>query len=331
MPHLSFSLENIKALIPDAITIALLAGIESLLSAVIGDGMTGSRHKSNVELVAQGFGNLGSIFFGGIPATGAIARTATNAKTGAKTPFAGMIHAITLLLILLFFAPIVSKIPLAALAAVLVMVAWNMSEIDHFRYLLKAPKGDIAILLTAFLLTVFVDITIAVEVGMVLAAFVFMKKMSHVPKVISTSSLFEEDEEKEDPDAISKKRVPKGVEVYEINGPFFFGVADTLKDVLKNIELPPKVFILRMRKVPLIDATGLHALKEFILKCQSDKTPLILSGVKPEVLKNLKSYGLSNLVGEKKHPPAHRLSSAKSLRTPLKEKGLLSHRLYKER
>jgi sulfate permease, SulP family len=302
LPDFSLSLASIKHLIPDAITIALLAGIESLLSAVIADGMTGTRHKSNCELVAQGIANLGSVFFGGIPATGAIARTATNIKSGAKTPIAGMVHAITLFFIIFAFAPIIGHIPLAALSAVLVMVAWNMSEIGHWRYLIKAPLGDVAVLLCAFFLTVLVDLTVAVEVGMILAAFLFMKRMGDISKVMPVSTLFQEgkDEfpEKHDPDAISKKKVPEGVEVYEINGPFFFGVADSLKDILHDIKLPPKVFILRMRHVPVIDATAMNALKEFSFKCRKENTVLILSGVQGQPAKSIKKYGLEEWIGK---------------------------------
>lgn len=300
LPEMSFA--NFHKLIPDAITIALLAGIESLLSCVIADGMMGTRHKSNCELVGQGLANIGSIFFGGIPATGAIARTATNVKSGAKTPVAGMIHAVVLFLFILCLAPVVGKIPLAALSAVLVMVAWNMSEAGQFKHLFKAPIGDVIVLLSAFFLTVFVDLTIAVEVGMVLAAFLFMKRMADTSNVVTMSKLLHEETdefpEKKDPDAISKKKVPGGVEVYEINGPFFFGVADSLKDILHNIKSPPKVFILRMRKVPVLDATGMHALKEFYYKCKKENTVLVLSGVQPKPEKVLKKFGLSEIIGE---------------------------------
>lgn len=299
LPDLPSGLSSWRHLIPDAITIALLAGIESLLSAVIADGMMGGRHKSNCELVAQGFANLGSCFFGGIPATGAIARTATNIKTGGRTPIAGMIHAVTLLLILFAFAPIVSQIPMAALSAVLVMVAWTMSELGHFRRLLKAPLGDVAVLLTAFLLTVLVDITVALEVGMILAAFLFMKRVSDLSPVVP---LPEDDSgglmEEKDSDAISKKVVPPGVEVYEINGPFFFGIADSLQNVLSNLERAPKVFILRMRKVPAIDSTGLHALDEFYDKCKRTGTHLVLSGVKGALAESISDFGLQQKVGK---------------------------------
>lgn len=301
LPAFSISFSNWHNLISDAITIAFLAGIESLLSAIVADGMAGTKHRSNCELMAQGVANIGSVIFGGMPATGAIARTATNIKTGGKTPVAGMIHSLTLFLILLAFAPIVSQIPLAALSAVLMMVAWNMSEIEHFRHLFKAPLGDIAVLMTTFLLTVLVDLTVAVEVGMILAAFLFMKRMADISKVTSLAVLEKEASEtieKYDPDAIEKKHIPKGVEVYEITGPFFFGVADSLKQVLSNLELPPKVFILRMRKVPVIDASGMHALREFYYRCHREDTILLLSGVSDSLEKSLKTFGVIDLIGK---------------------------------
>jgi sulfate permease, SulP family len=301
-PALPTAFADWHSLIPDAITIALLAGIESLLSAVVADGMMGGKHKSNCELVAQGIANLGSCVFGGIPATGAIARTATNVKTGATTPVAGMIHALTLFLIVLALAPIVSMIPMAALSAVLVMIAWNMSEVKRFRHLLKAPLGDVAVLLSTFLLTVLVDLTVAVEVGMILAAFLFMKRTSELSSAVTLSKLVEENGggllEEKDPDTISKKKVPLSVEVYEINGPFFFGIADSLQNVLTNMELPPKVFILRMRKVPAVDASGLHALNEFYDRCQRTGTVLLLSGVKDRLAEEFKSFGVEKTIGK---------------------------------
>jgi SulP family sulfate permease len=300
IPDIPFDVEMWRALIPDAIVIAFLAGIESLLSAVIADGMTGSRHRSNCELVGQGIGNFGSILFGGIPATGAIARTATNIKSGAKTPLAGMIHAVALFFILYLFAPAVSLMPLGALAAMLFMICWNMCEIDRFKRLLKAHKGDVTVMLTAFFLTVLVDITVAVEVGMILAAFLFMKRMSDLSRVVPVASLMDEkveEDKRRDPDAISKKVVPKGVEVYEINGPFFFGIADHLQRVLHELESPPKVFVLRLRYVPVIDASGLHALDEFHDKCKRAGISLILSGVKGKLAEELKEAGVQGRVG----------------------------------
>ena len=292
LPHFSFTFSEIHHMIPDALTIAFLAGIESLLSAMVADGMAGTRHRSNGELMAQGIANIGSVLFGGIPATGAIARTATNIKMGAKTPLAGMIHATTVLLIVLLFAPLVSLIPIAALAAILVMVAWNMSELSHFRHLFKAPIEDIAILLTTFLLTVFVDLTVGVTVGMVLALFLFMKKMASVTEkgrlTVADKWLSEREEEL----PFDRRKLPPHVEIYEITGPLFFGVADTLKNILPNLEFPPKVFILRLGKVPLIDASGMNALKEFHHMCLKDGTTLYLTEACPEVKKSLKKFGL---------------------------------------
>ncbi len=300
LPHVDFA--QLRALVPEAFTIAMLGAIESLLSAVVADGMTGGRHRSNIELIAQGTANVASVIFGGIPATGAIARTATNVRSGAKTPVAGIVHAMTLGAFMFFLAPLASAIPLAALAAVLVIVAWNMAEVDHFRTLLRAPKSDIAVLLTAFLLTVLVDLTVAVEVGLVMAAMLFMRRMSEVTDVraiLEDSS--DEDSvilpEGRDPDATANKQVPRGVKVFEINGPFFFGVADKLKDTLDNIDSPPKLFILRMRRVPAIDATGLHALEEFWSKCARHGTVLLLSGLREQPLAAIERVGLADKIG----------------------------------
>lgn len=302
LPTLQGALSNWDQLVAAAFTIAFLAGIESLLSAIVADGMTGRRHKSNCELMAQGVANIGSVLFGGIPATGAIARTATNIKSGAQSPLAGMIHAFTLLLIVLFLAPIVSQIPIAALSAVLMMVAWNMSELGHFRHLFKAPLADVAVLLTTFFLTVIVDLIVAIEIGMILAAFLFMKRISDLSRIVPLKDLAEENG-KPDPDSIESRQIPSGVEVYEITGLFFFSLADTLKGVLSNLETPPKAFILRLRKIPIIDASGMHALGEFYHKCQREKTSLILSGVNPTVHKALKKFGLVDLIGEKQILP----------------------------
>lgn len=283
-------------LMPDAITIALLAAIEALLCAVIADGMTGRKHKSNCELVAQGFANLGSVFFGGIPATGAIARTVTNVKTGARTPLAGMVHALVLFLIILALAPLVSLVPLPCLSAVLIMIAWNMCELDRFRHLLRAPLGDVAVMLTAFFLTVLVDITVAVEVGMILAAFLFMKRMSDMSAIVPATTLLKETDK--DTDALDKKHIPPDVEIYEINGPLFFGIADTLQTVLDTIEKHPKVFILRMRHVPVVDASGLNALDQFYEKCQRHHITLLLSGVKDHLAKSFTKFGVNKKIGK---------------------------------
>jgi len=303
-PHLPmFSVALMRDLIPDATTIALLCAIESLLAAVVADGMTGFRHRSDQELVAQGAANIASAFFFGVPATGAIARTVANIKNGGSTPIAGMLHAAFLLLFMIVLAPAANLIPLPSLAAILVMVAWNISEIDHFRNLLRAPKSDVLVLLTTFGLTVFADLTIAVGVGMVLASMLFMRRMSEVSRVGAiTREMADGDDEtiigdQKDPESLSKRAVPRGVEVFEINGPFFFGVADRLKDTLNQFERPPRVFILRMRNVPHIDATGLHALEEFHTKCSRQGIRLLLSGVHAQPLFAFVQSGFDSVVG----------------------------------
>jgi sulfate permease, SulP family len=302
-PHVpGLSLALIRELIPSAMTIAILCAIESLLSAVVADGMTGYRHRSDQELVAQGVANIASACFFGLPATGAIARTAVNVKNGGRTPMAGMLHAVVILVLMMALAPLAKAVPLPTLAAVLILVAWNIAEIDHFRSLLRAPPPDVLVLLATFGLTVFTDLTIGVGVGMVLAAFLFMKRMAEVSAVNGIREQLEEDQETErpdpkDPGAIVEKRVPHGVEVYEINGPFFFGMADTLKDTLRQLERPPRVFVLRMRYVPHIDATAMHALEEFFDKCRRQGTVLLLGGVHVRPLFELTKSGLLNRIG----------------------------------
>lgn len=303
LPHFIVSWDMLRRLFPDALTIAFLAGSKALLSAIVADGMIGGRHKANCELVAVGIGNIGSVLFGGIPATAVIARTAANIKTGGRTPISGMIHSAVIFLIIFFGAPLASKIPIAALSATLVVIAYQMCEKERFLHLLRAPVGDIVVLLTSFLITVLIDVTVAVEVGIVLAAFLFVKRMSDLSGAVSVAEMFDEkDEEAEvlerkDPQAIDKKIIPKGVEVYEINGPFFFGITTRLKDILDSMEKPPKVFILRMRNVPVIDASGMYALKEFYLKCKKDKTELFLSGVRHETYKTLKKFHMVEQIG----------------------------------
>jgi len=302
MPSLpSFSWEQIQAVFPAAITIAMLGAIESLLSAVVADSMTGHRHRSNVELISQGLANIGSIIFGGIPATGAIARTTANIKMGAKTPMAGIIHAVTLLLIMLLFAKAAAKIPLPALAGVLVFVAWNMSELDHFYAILKGQKSDAVLLLITFLLTVFIDLTVAVGVGVVLSAVLFLKKMSDNTSVEICQILLEENEheysEKRDSDLLFRKDVPPGVVIFEISGPFFYAIADRLLEGLRQLPDKPRFFILRMRKVPAIDATGVQALKDFAQKCRKEHIVFILSGIKETVAPILDQAGVLEVVG----------------------------------
>jgi SulP family sulfate permease len=293
---------RVQALVPEAMTIAMLAAMESLLCCVVADGMIGGRHKSNVELVAQGVGNIASGFFGGIPATGAIARTAVNVKTGGRTPLAGIVHALFVAICMLALAPLASRIPMSVFASVLVVVAYNMSEKDHFTHLLRAPRSDVLVLLTTFALTVLMDLTIAVGVGMVLAAMLFMKRMAEVTNVGALRDEIEETgpeiPELVDPNAVARRAVPGGVEVYEINGPFFFGVADRLKDTLRGLERPPRVFILRMRRVSAIDATGMHALDEFHDKCRKQGTQLLLAGVHAQPIYAMTKYGLVDKIGE---------------------------------
>jgi sulfate permease, SulP family len=301
VPEISFGM--VQDLVPAATTIALLCAIESLLSAVVADGMTGYRHRSDGELVAQGLANIGSALCFGLPATGAIARTAANIKAGGTTPVAGILHAVILLLFMLLLADFAKLIPLAALSAVLLMVAWNISEIDHFRALLRAPRADILVLLTTFGLTVFTDLTIGVGVGMVLASLLFMKRMAETTRMAGIREEIEEGMETEafdpkDPARVRERKVPAGVEVYEVNGPFFFGVADRLKDTLSMLERPPKVFILRLRYVPHIDATGLHALEEFLFKCRRQGTTLLLGGVHVQPLFEMGKVGLLEQIGE---------------------------------
>ena len=277
----TITLGVLRELSGPALTIALLAAIESLLSAVVADGMIGSRHRSNMELVAQGVANIASPLFGGIPATGAIARTATNVKNGARTPVAGLIHALTLLLITLFFGRWAAKIPMTVLAAILVVVSYNMSEWRRFRGELRAPRSDVAVLLVTFALTILVDLTVAVEVGMVLAAFLFMKRMSEVTNTSLVTGEFGDVEESEegDPGATGLRVVPEGVDIYEIDGPFFFGAAESFKSALGNVARRPRVLIIRMRRVPAIDSTGLAALRDVVHRSRQEGTQVILSDV----------------------------------------------------
>ena len=295
-----FEWDTVRALVPAAFTIAFLAGVESLLCAVVADGMTGRRHRSNCELVAQGVANLGSAAFGGLPATGAIARTATNIRAGARTPVAGMLHAVFLLLFMLALAPLAAWIPLASLAAVLMIVAWNMSEIERFRHLMLAPPGDRVVLLLTFFLTVLVDLTVAIEVGVVLAAVLFMHRMSEAVRLHEHGALIAGDDaasgaqEAQAEAAATARRaaLPEGVEAFELRGPFFFGVANLLADVLDRIGRPPRVFLLLLREVPLIDATGVGALGDFIDRCHRHGTVVVLVELQPAARATLAPMGL---------------------------------------
>ncbi len=295
----SFDWETLRNLIQPATTIALLAGIESLLSAVVADGMIGGKHRSNMELVAQGVANIATPIFGGIPATGAIARTATNIKNGGRTPIAGITHAVVLLLILLFLGKWAGLIPLCVLAAILVVVSYNMSEWRSFVSLIRGPRSDVVVLLTTFGLTLLFDLTVAIEVGMVLAAFLFMKRMAEVTNIGVISREFTDDNgEIDDPLAITKQDVPPGVEVYEINGPLFFGAAYKFEESIKIVERPPRVLILRMRNVPVIDSSGLHALEQVLKDCKKHNIALILSGVHAQPLFALTKSDMMQFIGD---------------------------------
>jgi len=296
----AITLAQLPALMGPAFTIDLLGAVESLLSAVVSDGMIGGRHRSNMELVAQGLANIASPLFGGIPATGAIARTATNVKNGGRTPVAGITHSVTLLLIALFFGRWAGLIPMATLAGILVVVAYSMSEWRTFINEFRAPKSDVAVLLTTFLLTVFWDLTVAIEVGMVLAAFLFMRRMAEVTNISALTHEFQDpvNDFETDPNAVRRRVVPAGVEVYEITGPFFFGAAETFKDRLGRIAVRPKVLILRMRHVPAIDSTGLHALRDLVHRSRHDGSLVILSDVHAQPVVALERSGMYDELGE---------------------------------
>lgn len=296
LPHIDFN--TVKILIPTAVTIALLAGIESLLSAVVSDGMIGGKHRPNMELVAQGIANIVSPLFGGMPATGAIARTTTNVNNGGRTPIAGIVHAVVLLLIMLFFGKWAGFIPLACLAAILVVVAYHMSEWHSFLAMLKSPKSDVAVLVITFLLTVIVDLTIAIQVGILLAVFLFIRRMALVTNVGVVTRELVDEEEGEDPNAISKREVPAGVEVYEVNGPFFFGASYKFLEAMKVVGKPPKVRIIRMRDVPAIDATGIHTLKEEHKSAKRHGIIFLLSDIHAQPLFALDRAGLLEVIGE---------------------------------
>lgn len=284
------NLEMLQEYIQPAFTIALLGAIESLLSAVVADGMIGSTHRSNTELIAQGIANIVTPFFGGIPATGAIARTATNVKNGGRTPVAGIIHAITLLMIMLFLGNLALLIPLSCLAGILIVVAYNMSEYKSFIAILRSSKYEVLVLLTSFFLTVFVDLTVAIEVGMVLAALLFMQRMSKISNVELVSG--EEDDSTE-----NYSKIPKGIDIYEIRGPFFFGAAKKYQEALKEFKKNTRVIIIRMRHVPFIDSSGIQTFRDVIRQIQTRKVKVILSGVNEEVRNELNNQRIDFLVG----------------------------------
>ncbi len=283
----TFDWASLPALIKPAFIIALLAAIESLLSASVADGMTGSRHHPNTELIGQGVGNIASALFGGIPATGAIARTATNIRAGAKTPVSGLIHAITLLLILMLAGQYAAVVPLPALAGILVLVCWNMAEVSTFAHLLKGPRQDAAVLIITFILTVLIDLVVAVEVGVVLAALLFIGRMAKISNVEAISREIEGDDPEEQPSRSRYLRhIPDNVEVFDVQGPFFFGAVEKFKDsVFRTMEDNIRYVLLRMRLVPALDASGLHVLEDFIAYCRRHNVTLLLCGVQPQPYK----------------------------------------------
>lgn len=289
----SFSFPMMRAVMGDAVTIAILAAIESLLSCVVADSMVNSRHRSNMELVAQGVGNMGSALFGGIPATGAIARTAANVKNGGRTPIAGMVHAVTLLLILVILMPYAALIPMPTIAAILFVVAYNMSEWKKFLYLCKtAPKSDIIVLVTTFFLTVIFDLVIAIEVGMILASLLFMKRMSEETQVQGWKYIDDEN----DPDRLNLRKVPEKTRVYEITGPLFFGATDKILRI--SLLEEDQVLILRMRAVNAIDASAMNSLEELEQNCRKKGIRLILSHVNEQPLKIMKKSSFYSTLGE---------------------------------
>ncbi len=289
-PHFNFML--VKQMFFPALTIALLAGIESLLSAVVADGMTGDKHNSNMELVAQGAANFICPMFGGIPATGAIARTAANIKNGGKTPISGIVHALSVLLIMVIFGKYAALIPMSTLAGILIIVSYNMSEYKHFFKLFSSPKSDILVLLTTFLLTIFADLTIAIQFGVVMSAFLFMKRMADVTDSNFLGRDYYHEDEELILSGIRSEEIPKEMEIFEVNGPFFFGTATLFKDVLHQVKVNPKVLILRMRKVPAIDATGLSALEWIIDAARKEGSLLIISGMNDQPHSAVQKAGL---------------------------------------
>lgn len=298
MPHgFEISMQTINDLLPSAFTIAILGAIESLLSATVADGVTGSRTNSNTELIGQGVANIVVPFFGGIPVTGAIARTMTNISNGGRTPVAGIVHAGVLLLIFLFMMPLINLVPMACLAAVLIVVSYNMSGWRTIRGILRNPKGDVAVLAVTFLLTVIFDLTIAIEIGLLLAIILFLRRVMENTQIRVYGEQLDVAEGSEST-RHEVLDVAKGVEVYEIDGPFFFGVANKFDELMRStIGDKPKVRIIRMRKVPFIDATGVHNLEQLIRSSLTEGIQVVLSGVKPEVHKVLDHAGIDNLVG----------------------------------
>ena len=295
---LVFNMETINLLIPSAFTIAVLGAIESLLSATVADGVIGDRHDSNTELIAQGAANIIVPIFGGIPVTGAIARTMTNINNGGRSPIAGIIHAIVLLLILLFLGPLTKHIPMACLAGVLIIVSYNMSEWRTFRSLMKNPKSDVSVLLVTFLLTVIFDLTIAIEIGLLIAMLLFMRRVAETTRVSVATDVINLTEENETHQQQEEKlAIPRGVEVYEIDGPFFFGVANKFDSIMMSMGDKPRVRVIRMRKVPFMDSTGLHNLESLLRLSRAEGIQVVLSGVNERVRHVLEKSKVDQKIG----------------------------------
>lgn len=291
--------ETIKSLVSPAITIAILGAIESLLSATVADGVIGDHHDSNTELVAQGLANIASPLFGGIPATGAIARTMTNINNGGKTPVAGIIHAVVLLLIFLFLMPLAKYIPMACLAGVLVVVSYGMCGWRSFLELMKNPKSDVTVLLITFFLTIIFDLTIAIEVGLIIACLLFMKRMSETTDVKAITEEIDLNQDAEfSTGNLDHLNIPQGVEVYEINGPYFFGAGNKFEEIMASFGDRPKVRIIRMRKVPFVDSTGIHNLTNLCEMSKKEGIQIVLSGVREKVNGQLEHAGFYHLIGE---------------------------------
>lgn len=305
--------DTVKALVSPALTIAILGAIESLLSATVADGVIGDHHDSNTELIGQGIANLAAPIFGGIPATGAIARTMTNINNGGRTPVAGIVHAVVLLLIFLFLMPLAQYIPMACLAGVLVVVSYGMCGWRSFLLLMKNPKSDVTVLLITFLLTIVFDLTVAIEVGLIIACLLFMKRMAETTDV---KVILDEIDPEDDTDMKLENnehlKIPQGVKVYEINGPYFFGAGNRFEEIMAGFGDRPKVRIIRMRKVPFVDSTGIHNLTNLCTMSQKEGIQIVLSGVNPKVHKVLEHAGFYNLIGSENICPHINIALAKA-------------------
>ena len=295
--------ERIRELFPDALTIALLAGIESLLACVVADSMTGDRHNSNMELISQGIGNVASVFFGGFAATGAIARTATNVRAGAHSSISAIVHSLFLVVVVMWLLPLTEYIPLAALAAVLVMVAYDMSDLRTVRHIFQGPKSDWSVMILTFALTVIFDLTVAVYTGVMLASLLFMRRMSELTGIHTCVSGEEEEAAAHDIPLPDEETVPDGVEIFAINGPLFFGVADRFQSTLDAMETPPKVFIMYLHTTPAIDMTGIHALEAFLERRQ-EGCRVLFAAVQEPARRTLQRVGILRAVGEENIYPS---------------------------